>query len=187
RQVQSMPHGMFRQQLWAEALSESVAEQALMSPTLSPAAEGPEAEPAAAVEQLDLSEAAAEDQLPPGVEVEISGLTKCPAFNGRRAIVQSYDQETGRYDVALWCNGGEQKAKVRRENLGRVAPLSPAAAVFSPQETLSPSSCEYLARGGALLAHQGGQGSLLAAPVVPQHHSALLATPSPSGQYVQAR
>lgn len=204
RQVQSMPHGMFRQQLWAEALSESVAEQALMSPTLSFAAEGPEAEPTTAVEQLELSEAAAVgDQLPPGVEVEISGLTKCPAFNGRRAVVQSYDQETERYDITLWCNGGEQKAKVRRENLGRVTPLSPDAESFSPQVTLSPISREYLSRGGALLASPAPrehlayaapppssppyQGSLLASSAALSHAEPILATPSPSGRHVHAR
>lgn len=142
RQVQSMPHGMFRQCLWAEALSESVAEQALLSP--SPEKEEPRV--LEAPEHLELPCSATpvidpqaeamtpvgEKHLAPGMEVQIGGLSKCPAFNGRRAVVQSYDEEIGRYDVVMWSAAGEQKAKVKRENLTAVLPLSPAAIPFTP-------------------------------------------------------
>lgn len=145
RQVQSLPHGMFSQQLWAEALSVSVAEEALQSPSMPPAVEGTGL--TVAVEQLALSEAAAShDGLLPGTQVEICGLSKCPAFNGRCAIVQSYDEESGRYDVVLWSDAGEQRAKVRRENLGLVTPMPPAAAPFAPPA------------GAPLLATQGPNG-----------------------------
>lgn len=126
RQVQSLPHGMFRQRLWAEAHSEGVAEEAPQPPSLPPAVE--DTAPAVAAEQSALPEAVApHDALLPGTEVEIRGLSRCPAFNGRRAVVQSYDRESGRYDVVL-CSAGEQRAKVRRENLGPAAPMMPPAA-----------------------------------------------------------
>eukprot|EP00928_Gymnodinium_smaydae_P029068 TRINITY_DN21997_c0_g1_i1.p1 TRINITY_DN21997_c0_g1~~TRINITY_DN21997_c0_g1_i1.p1 ORF type:complete len:388 (+),score=57.86 TRINITY_DN21997_c0_g1_i1:140-1165(+) len=55
-----------------------------------------------------------------GTEVVIEGLSKCPAFNGLRAVVQSLDESTGRYNLLVQSStapGGQQWAKVRGENL----------------------------------------------------------------------
>jgi hypothetical protein len=101
RIVQSLPHGMFRQQLLAEALSDSW-----------PAASktGPQGSEGAGV-------------LSAGSHVMIVGLVKLPAFNGRRARVQSFDAATGRYTVLLAAGMGAREAKVKRENLV-IAPLT---------------------------------------------------------------
>jgi hypothetical protein len=145
RLVQSLPHGMFRQQLQAEGFGE--AELVLSPPRLSPATREHQPE---ATDEKELPPPAAFDvMLPPGVEVEIGGLSKCPAFNGRRGVVQSYDPEAGRYDVALWSETGEQRAKVRRENLAPIAPPSPVAVPLSPL-----AFCGAAVPGGLLLATQ---------------------------------
>merc|ERR1712110_1340419 len=70
---------------------------------------------------------AAEDRvLEAGTEVLISGLMKCPAFNGLSGTVQSLDVESGRYDILLNIPaGGNKWAKVKRENLQLVSPAPP--------------------------------------------------------------
>jgi len=148
RLVQSMPHGMFRQHLWADAAG--AAEQASSPPQLAPATTDEQE----ATDEQELPPAAASDAvLPPGVEVEIGGLSKCPAFNGRRGVVRSYDPEAGRYDVTLWTEAGEQKAKVRRENLSPIAPPSPVAMAVP----LSPLFCGSSPRGFFLATQSPGQ------------------------------
>jgi len=60
------------------------------------------------------------DALAPGTRVLISGLVKLPEFNGLRAVVQSLDTRSGRYDVLLDSAvgvAGQRIAKIRRENL----------------------------------------------------------------------
>jgi len=153
RLVQSMPHGMFRQQLCAEA--SGAAKHVSSPPQLAPVTT--EHQPEAA-DELELPPAAVLDaMLPPGVEVEICGLSKCPAFNGRRGVVRSYDPEAGRYDVALWSEAGEQRAKVRRENLAPVAPPSPVAVPLSPQVCGCGVSAAAAPRGFLLATQSPGQ------------------------------
>lgn len=128
RAVQSMPHGMFRQALCADALSEQVAEGALLSPK-------------ATINCTDSLFDATPERFPSsvgdgllvfGTEVMISGLQKCPAFNGLRATVQAFDTEIERYEVSLVMpEGGRKLAKIKRENILLVAPSPPVQ--FSPK------------------------------------------------------
>jgi len=56
--------------------------------------------------------------LPSGTEVVIEGLVKAPAFNGLHGIVDSFDRESGRYNVRLQSGTEEnQMAKIKIENL----------------------------------------------------------------------
>jgi hypothetical protein len=58
--------------------------------------------------------------LAPGSAVVIQGLTKLPAFNGRNGEVQSFDSESGRYNVLIELQGdcgARQIAKIRGEHL----------------------------------------------------------------------
>jgi hypothetical protein len=101
RIVQSLPHGMFRHQLLAEALGDSwpVATEAGF-----PGSEG-------------------SGVLSSGSHVVIAGLVKLPVFNGQHARVQSFDAASGRYTVLLAAGVGSREAKVKRENLV-VAPFA---------------------------------------------------------------
>jgi hypothetical protein len=134
RVVQSMPHNMFGQCLTAElaALAEPEAEQS--------AAEESEPEGEGATNEADASTAPNNDgpklcrrwanvplfELPieeqmfaVGAEVVIEGLVKAPSFNGASGVVQSYDAETGRYNVLLV---GQRWAKIKGENLQYTRP-----------------------------------------------------------------
>merc|ERR1711920_512678 len=70
---------------------------------------------------------AGEDRvLDAGTEVVISGLVKCPAFNGLSGTVQSLDVQSGRYDILVTiAAGGHKWAKVKRENLQLVSTAPP--------------------------------------------------------------
>lgn len=58
------------------------------------------------------------NQIPLGTFVEIQGLVRAPAFNGRVGTVHSIDANTSRYDVLLTSPSGEQQwTKVRYSNL----------------------------------------------------------------------
>merc|ERR1711920_535301 len=97
REVQSMPHGMFGHYLKAE-LNERTSAELHASSSASPA---PDA-----------------STLAPGTPVVINGLQKLPAFNGLEGTVQSFDQESQRYNVLLTVPScGRQWAKVKLENL----------------------------------------------------------------------
>eukprot|EP00927_Polykrikos_kofoidii_P051036 TRINITY_DN44850_c0_g1_i1.p1 TRINITY_DN44850_c0_g1~~TRINITY_DN44850_c0_g1_i1.p1 ORF type:complete len:448 (-),score=82.33 TRINITY_DN44850_c0_g1_i1:589-1932(-) len=148
RIVQSMPHGMFGRCLWEEAAADRVAAAALTPRTPPP--------PLVAWEQGLLSappRPAGTSALPPnvpppelvtseaevsvnqdapswfaaGAEVEIVGLSKMPAFNGLKAIVQGWDDATGRYNVLLSASAssGERLAKIKGENLVSTCSLTP--------------------------------------------------------------
>jgi len=65
-----------------------------------------------------------------GAEVMIEGLTKCPAFNGRRGIVESFDEQTERYNVLL--NDSQQLAKLKSENLRVTVPPPPSFEAPAP-------------------------------------------------------
>lgn len=57
----------------------------------------------------------------PGMEVVVEGLLKAPAFNGKRGMLQSFDEVTGRYNVILRLDSGaQQPAKIKGENLRAV-------------------------------------------------------------------
>lgn len=138
RAVQSMPHGMFSQYLLAEAIKEKAADKVHSSPALPPAPPppAPPVEPAPALMPFSPSGAPStcpsfagtvEDlPLSTGADVVISGLQKCPAFNGFSGTVQSFDAETGRYDVLLSIPAGAHKwAKIKRDNLLLVSAVPP--------------------------------------------------------------
>lgn len=53
-----------------------------------------------------------------GMEVVIKGLSKYPAFNGTRGTVQSFEAQSGRYNIILSSPvDGCKSSKVKRENL----------------------------------------------------------------------
>jgi len=67
-----------------------------------------------------------------GTEVEVEGLSRLPEFNGRVGVVIFWEQESGRYDVALRERTGvlnSRTVKVKREN---IRPLPPPPPSFDP-------------------------------------------------------
>lgn len=121
RVVQSMPHGMFRQCVLTETCCKDMAIDAAV-PTSDGAGQvfEPEAEPTATcqdfVAQPPLQKP--ERQFGPGALVVVDGLSKCPAFNGLSAVVQGWDEPTGRYSIMLVNGTGVcQQAKVKEDNL----------------------------------------------------------------------
>lgn len=141
RQIQSMPPGFFQSALWAEALSMKMAEDAMAAPFVpspmssrapskSSACGGPVLLGSVAVPPPPSQKAPASptecQQFSPGTPIEVCGLSRCPAFNGRRGRVGSFDEESGRYNIIL-CgpSGEEQWAKVKHENLLLVPPPTP--------------------------------------------------------------
>jgi len=136
RSVQSMPHDMFRQCLEEEAAArleaaggEDEEQGALMIAAKScPAPKGqafgglaaaPGDAPAGKAAVFQAVETTPCEAFPAGTEVTIQGLTKIPAFNGQRGLVERLDGETGRYSVRLTTGGpGIPKlAKVKAANL----------------------------------------------------------------------
>jgi len=131
RTVQSMPHGMFKKCLLEEARVETVFVTAR-----GPLAHVEEVTPATAGTTIPHDD----EMLSSGTEVVIEGLTRAPAFNGRRGVIQSLDEEIGRYTILLsspGSSGGRQWAKVKRENL-RLAATPPPA--FAPSLVLEDCS-----------------------------------------------
>merc|ERR1719424_2660549 len=57
-----------------------------------------------------------------GALVVVEGLEKCPAFNGRSAVVQGWDEATSRSNILLACPEGSQQAKIKEENMRVVLP-----------------------------------------------------------------
>lgn len=57
-----------------------------------------------------------------GSLVVVEGLLQAPAFNGRSAVVQDWDEAIGRYCVLFADQGGCQQAKLKPENLRMVLP-----------------------------------------------------------------
>merc|ERR1712014_507573 len=104
REVQSMPHGMFGHYLKTEMDQQQPAK----SNTLS-------------VNSVALNAPV----FAPGTVVIIDGLQKLPAFNGSTGAVQSYDQESGRYNIALATPAsGQRCAKVKPEHVKVLSPAS---------------------------------------------------------------
>jgi len=112
RVVQSMPHNMFGQSLSAELYAEF---DALCT------GEGDDLANvlAQSKEALPSNGCFQEQFFALGTEVVIQGLVKAPSFNGAWGVVQSWDAETGRYNVLLACAAinGQRMAKIKGENL----------------------------------------------------------------------
>eukprot|EP00930_Biecheleria_cincta_P048694 TRINITY_DN33970_c0_g1_i1.p1 TRINITY_DN33970_c0_g1~~TRINITY_DN33970_c0_g1_i1.p1 ORF type:complete len:284 (+),score=54.04 TRINITY_DN33970_c0_g1_i1:294-1145(+) len=113
RIVRSMPHDMFSKCLLDESAPSGLPAPLVLEPT-----------PIAA-----------------GAEVIIEGLTKCPEFNGRCGIVESSDEQTGRYNILLIDS--QQLAKLKFENLRVTVPAPPnfeaAAPDFAPSFPSTPT------------------------------------------------
>jgi hypothetical protein len=123
RVVQSMPHGMFKQCLLAESTQgatgyETPTTIGCNTPTSASEVDLHE------LMCLPIDETKEEKRwsLCPGSLVVVEGLVKAAAFNGRSAVVQSYDEETGRYSILLASASGSQEAKIKEENLRVVCP-----------------------------------------------------------------
>lgn len=116
RNIQSMPHGMFRQRLQEEAVQ--YATHRVAGPV-------PESTATATPSIPEVPEVTKD--FAPGTEVVIEGLQKFPAFNGLRGTVQLLDKTTGRYNVQLSSSDGplEQIAKIKGDNLRMLVPPPP--------------------------------------------------------------
>jgi len=113
RIVQSMPHNMFAQCLSAELAGDDAVETEMNHVTSSSmvtkeAGSRWAEEPVLEEQVFDL-----------GTQVMIEGLVKAPSFNGAIGVVQSWDAETGRYNVYLASatSTGHRWAKLKAENL----------------------------------------------------------------------
>merc|ERR1712151_414155 len=120
-----MPHGMFGHYLKAELNERKIADVNKIA-SLTPA-----------------SEVSVPSQ---GTLVVIIGLQKFPAFNGLKGTVQSFDQESQRYNILLAVPAsGHQWAKVKLENI-EVLPLALTAPIAS---SLVPLDDHIIGRHGA--------------------------------------
>jgi len=120
RVVQSMPHGMFSQILVADRLAQECMDGEPVTASTAPDA-------AAVREPAATGALVGGDALFPGTEVVIEGLLKQPAFNGLSGVVQSLDEETGRYNVLLTSPvSGRQWTKLKKENLRFRVPPPPS-------------------------------------------------------------
>mmetsp|Transcript_65197 Transcript_65197/g.155668 ORF Transcript_65197/g.155668 Transcript_65197/m.155668 type:complete len:360 (+) Transcript_65197:134-1213(+) len=119
RVVQSMPHGMFGKCL-ADELAEARSTDGGRVVPPPPQAPAPGAMPFSqpVVQPLcEIQQVPAYLQALIGMEVQVTGLVKAPAFNGQRGLVYSWDVDVSRYNVLLSLPGGPQWAKIRWENL----------------------------------------------------------------------
>jgi len=119
RVIQSMPHSMFRQCILAEIAhkaAESASEEPPEFPTTpSSVHSDDEAEPIFSPSGRLLPFSA-------GTLVIVEKLVKSPAFNGCSAVVQGYDQATGRYDIVIASASGAIQAKIKEDNLRMILP-----------------------------------------------------------------
>lgn len=115
RVVQSMPRGMFSQYVQAESCRKvidtaSIREEVDTTPTMTTS------EPEAGQEKSPRA-------LGVGALVVVEGLTKLPAFNGLSAVIQGFDEASGRYSIMLVsADIGCQQAKIKQENLRLLMP-----------------------------------------------------------------
>jgi hypothetical protein len=119
RVVQSMPRGMFKRCILAE---ESEGQFNSDTPTTA----GCDTPTSASEADLELLACPLGDaqgrHVSPGTLVVLEGLIKLPAFNGRSAVVQGWDEESQRYDILIGSADCCQQAKIKVENLRVVAP-----------------------------------------------------------------
>jgi len=121
RAVQSMPHGMFRRCLFEEFCQVASGYDTPTTDVGYDTASEPDAEFMASPLVVE-AEADQRWALSIGALVVVEGLEKCPAFNGRSAVVQGWDEATSRYNILLACPEGSQQAKIKEENLRVVLP-----------------------------------------------------------------
>jgi len=118
RAVQSMPHGMFRQCILTESVPKSMTCEDEYPDSVFPPTPSSEAE----AEPTEYIVNEQTFKLCVGALVVVEGLVKAPAFNGRSAVVQGWDEATGRYSILLASSDGSQEAKIKEENLRMVLP-----------------------------------------------------------------
>lgn len=118
RAVQSMPHGMFKRSMLAEAADVPSGYDTPSTLDTPRAA----IEPEAGLIPLGDVHTSQSSGLSVGALVIVEGLVKVPAFNGRSAVVQGWDEATGRYDILLASSDGSQHAKIKEENLRMILP-----------------------------------------------------------------
>jgi hypothetical protein len=119
RVIQSMPHGMFKQCLLSEAVEALKVAPFCNTPTSaggdSPMFSEPDLD-------FDVIERSASPSLATGTLVKVEGLVKLPGYNGCSAVVQGWDETTGRYSILIASPGGLQQAKIKEENLTMLLP-----------------------------------------------------------------
>lgn len=116
RVVQSMPRGMFSQYVQAESRRKVV--------NTAPIREEVDTTPSMTTsEQAHPGQGTSPRALGVGALVVVEGLTKLPAFNGLSAVIQGFDEASGRYSIMLVsADIGCQQAKIKQENLRLLMP-----------------------------------------------------------------
>lgn len=122
RAVQSMPHGMFKQCLLAESSQMAMGYETPTTMGCNTPTSASEADLDFMRLPVDEGQGGKDLCLAPGALVVVEGLVKVPAFNGRSAVIQGWDEETGRYDILLASTDGSQQAKIKEENLRMILP-----------------------------------------------------------------
>lgn len=122
RAVQSMPHGMFRQGILAEAAQEDSGYDTPTTMGCETPTAASEADAELTRRSLDGDQTGHRGPLSLGSLVMVEGLVKVPAFNGRSAVVQGWDEATGRWSILLVSQDGCQQAKIKDENLRVILP-----------------------------------------------------------------
>jgi len=117
RVIQSMPHGMFKQCLLSEAVEALKVAPFCNTPT-SAGGDSPMLSEA----DMDLEGMEKTLQLSIGTLVKVEGLVKLPAYNGCSAVVQGWDESTGRYSILIASPAGLQQAKIKEDNLSMLLP-----------------------------------------------------------------
>jgi len=128
--AKSIDDGMFRQCVLAEssegALDYSYTPTSMGYDSPRTASESEPEEVCSLVEAQAGNSSLAEDgdwlPLILGSLVVVEGLLQAPAFNGRSAVVQGWDQAIGRYCILFADQDGCQQAKLKPENLRMVLP-----------------------------------------------------------------
>jgi len=128
RAIQSMPHHMFSQCLLEEATEISAGSCTPSTAGDDVPTTASEADVESAICPLEEAEGRPRMwsdeplELRVGALVVVEGLLKSPAFNGRKAVVQGWDEATGRYNILFASASGSQLAKIKEENLSVVSP-----------------------------------------------------------------
>jgi hypothetical protein len=131
RVVQSMPHGMFKQCLRSEAADackgkcmqrQSTALEACKGTFFCDTPTSAGDTPNLSESELDWERAGQSSKLGVGTLVQVDGLVKLPTYNGCSAVVQGWDDATGRYNILIASPSGLQQAKIKEENLSILSP-----------------------------------------------------------------
>lgn len=122
RAVQSMPHGMFRQCVLEEVSQGSTGCSTPSTTDYDTPATVFEAELESMVCPLDEAQGRLCSPFKLGTLVVVEGLVKAPAFNGCSAVVQGWDEATGRYNILVGTPDGCQQAKIKEDNLRLALP-----------------------------------------------------------------